>query len=207
MATFDLYSTVHKGLRSLLYDAATCVGRTDFTSEAEVGAAVRTVRRALDFLDEHAEHEDREILPVLQAKNAWTAEELGADHARLEGLHQEIVALLPRIEGAEGSLRESLGQRLAQRVNRLVAEHIHHMEREERSGNRVLWAHCTDEELQAIHQRIVTTIGAQRLVQWAEFMVPALDRREREHMLAGIRELVPAAVVAALGLGAMEVRG
>ncbi len=206
MATFDLYSSVHKGLRSLLYGAATAVARTDFDSDDETRVAVAEMRRVLDFLEEHAEHEDREILPVLRAKDAWTAEEFQGDHARLDGLHRDIESLLGRIETSGASAREALGRRLAERANRLVAEHIHHMEREERTGNRVLWAHCTDEELRAVHERIVTTIGAERLLQWAEFMLPALDRREREHTLAGIRAIVPAAVMAAFGMGAFEVQ-
>lgn len=206
MATFDLYSSVHKGLRSLLYGAATAVARTDFDRDDETRAVVVEMRRVLAFLEEHAEHEDREILPVLRAKDAWTAEELQGDHARLDGLHRDIESLLLRIESSGASGRESLGRRLAERANRLVAEHIHHMEREERSGNRVLWAHCTDEELHAVHERIVTTIGAERLLQWAEFMVPALNRQEREHTLAGIRAIVPTAVMAAFGIGAFEVQ-
>src|SRR5690606_34184738 len=96
--------------------------------------------------------------------------------------------------------------RLAERANRLVAEHIHHMEREERAGNRVLWAHCSDEELHAIHERIVSSIGLERLTQWTEFLLPVLNRIERERAIAGISAIVPTAVLAVIGAQAFEVR-
>lgn len=206
MATFDLYSSVHKGLRTLLYGAATRIARTDFDDDGQARAATAELRRTLGFLHEHAEHEDREILPLLREKNPWTAEEFQGDHARLEGLHRDIEALLSRIDTTNGAEREALGRRLAERANRLVAEHIHHMEREERSGNRVLWAHCSDDELHAAHERIVTSIGLERLTQWAEFLLPALNRAEREQAIAGISAIVPAAVLAVIGTASTEVQ-
>ena len=205
MARMDLYGPVHKGLRTLLYDTSRRLGRTDFADVTDRDRAVAAVRRTLGFLDEHGHHEDGHVLPLVRAGNAVTADGLDSDHVKLEAAHRAVEVLLARLERADAAESVTLGANLYARFNVLVADHLQHMEREERGGNGVLWAHTRDEELAAAHQRVVSAIGVHRLVEWAEFLLPALDPQEREQMAAGLAAIVPAPVLAALATGAGEV--
>ena len=194
MTRVDLYRTVHKGIRATLFETAAAVGRTEFADAEEAVAAATAVRRMLGFLDEHARHEDAVVLPELSRISPELSAEIEADHARTNGLQREIEALVARLEGANEAERVALGARLHDRIPRLLAEHLHHMGREETEANRALWANLTDAELDALHRRIVGAIPPARFAEWLELFLPAVTRSERAAMIGGLRASVPAPV-------------
>src|SRR5262245_6427048 len=147
MARFDLYTHVHKALRALLFDAVSAVGRTDFARESELPATLAALRRTLRLARRHAEHEDRDIHPLLHRLAPELAADLEAGHERFEGVERELEGWLTRIEGASPAERVSLGRRVHETLGGLVAEHLRHMALEESRANRVLWAHLSDAEL------------------------------------------------------------
>lgn len=190
MQRIDLYGPVHKGLRASLCDTAMLLGRTNFESEKEGCAAARAVERIIGFLDEHAEHEDRVLLPEILRHSPEFHAELRSDHARLDGLQEEAAAIAARLDSASAAERVSLGARLHERVWQLVAEHARHMQFEETRANRVLHAHFADGELLALHGRIVGAIPPARMAEWMEIMLPALSSSERtkiEAAAGGVR--------------------
>ena len=192
MTRFDLFTTVHKGLRAALFGAVQQAGRADFTQTGEADAVAASVRRALSYLAEHAEHEAREIVPEIGRHSAELAADLGADHARTGGLEQQVLDLADRLAGAMSAERLSIGRRLSHRLAQLTAEHLRHMEREEVQANRVLWAHRTDEELAAIHGRIVAAIAPSRIAEWMELLLPAVNATEGEQLRSSIAAGEPA---------------
>src|SRR5689334_20975733 len=100
MTRVDLYGAVHKGLRVQLFETAALVGRTDFTRAREASEVAERVARLTSFLCEHAEHEDRIVLPVLAEIAPELAADLRADHARVEGLGAEVAKLGLRLQSA-----------------------------------------------------------------------------------------------------------
>jgi hypothetical protein len=188
---FDLYAGVHKGLRAALFEAVALAARTDFGSDEESLRAAAAVRRVLGFLGEHATAEDAVIVPELLALAPELHAELLSEHARTGGLERDVLQVVARVEGAAGVERESLGRRLCDRLARLTAEHLRHMQREEQDANRVLWAHRTDEELLALHARILGVIPPPRTAEWLGIILPALSTPERANVLRGLREKVP----------------
>jgi hypothetical protein len=190
MQRIDLYGPVHKGLRAALCETATLLGRTDFESREESRAAQAAVGRILAFLDEHAEHEDRVILPEIGRRRPELQAELRSDHARIEGLQSEAAALAARLGAESAAERVSLGARLHERVWILVAEHARHMQAEESRANRVLHANLDDAELLILQERIVADIPPERMAEWMEIMLPALapsERKALEHAAGGGR--------------------
>jgi hypothetical protein len=194
----DLYGTVHKGLRASLFATAALAGRTDFTRPAEAGEVAAAVIRLLGFLDEHAAHEDAVVMPVLATIAPELHADLRSEHARTDGLHRELAALAPRLGGASALERASLGRRLHDRLLRLAAEHVHHMQREEGDANRALWAHLDDAALAGLHGRVVGAIPPPRLAEWLALMLPAMSLPERAALLGGLRAQVPPSALAAL---------
>lgn len=198
MNRVDLYLTVHKGLRALMFAAVQRVGCADFACEREAAAAAAGLEELLCFLAEHAEHEDAAILPAVERIAPALASELHEEHVRTEGMALELAVLLRRLPGASQAERVALGRRIHERSLRLVAEHLRHMGREEDEANRALWAHHTDSELGAMEQRIVGSIPPERMADWLGFMLPAASRPERVQMLTGMRAAMPQPVFAEL---------
>jgi hypothetical protein len=187
----DLYGMAHKALRNLLFEAASLAARTDLSSEAEARALAARIARLVGWLDEHAAVEDAAIMPELAAIAPELFASLRSEHARVEGAQRELEALARRLETASGPERASLGRKVHERLLRLVAEHIVHMEHEESDGNRLLWAHRTDDELRALQARIRATIPPARAAAWLAVMLPALSLPERAAVLRPLRGAVP----------------
>lgn len=187
------FTIVHKAIRSAMFDAVRDIARTDFTRKEQALACAARVRALIGYLDEHAAHEDRVILPVLAEIGPAVHAELQADHNRIGGIQRETEALADRIEAAAtAEERAALGLRLHATAAQLTAEHLLHMNREETTAARVLWAHKTDEELQQLHVAIVSAIPPARLVAWAEMMIPSIAPAERQTLLAGLERGLPA---------------
>ena len=198
MARFDLYTHVHKAIRVLLFDAVTAVGRTDFGRESELPATLATVRRTIRLTRLHAEHEGRDIHPILHRLAPELAADLEAAHDRLEGMDREIESCLARMEGAPAPERVSLGRRVHEKLGGLVADHLQHMALEESRGNRVLWAHLSDAELLAVQDRVMAAIGPVELAEWVELMIPAGNLGERAGLVAALGAALPAEAFASL---------
>jgi len=184
MQRIDLFAQVHKGLRAALCETATLLARTDFQDPAASRVAAASVADVLGFLDEHAGHEDEKVLPVLQAHSPELAAEIRSDHARIEGLQEEVGALAARLEISSPVERVLLGTRLHERTWLLLAEHARHMQIEESRATRVLHANLTDEELLALHGRILADIPPARMAEWFEILLPALAPAERAKLEA-----------------------
>jgi hypothetical protein len=183
---FDLFTPVHKGLRAALFETAALLARTDFASPAEAAQAARAVARVVAFLDEHAGHEDAVILPALEALSPELFVALREDHARIDGLQRELLALAARLAGATEAERVAVGRRLHDRFAIVVAEQLHHMQREEHEVQRTLCAHRADDELRALHGRILGRIPAPRTAEWVELILPALSGPERAALGAAL---------------------
>jgi len=197
-ARFDVYTHVHKGIRVLLFDTVATVGRTDFGREAELPAAIATIRRTLRLTRLHAEHEDREIHPLLHELAPEVAADLEATHDRFDGIEREIEGCLGRMEGATPELSISLGRRVHEILGGLVADHLEHMALEESRANRVLWANLTDAELLAVQERVMAAIGSEEMAEWVELMIPAGNLTERAGLVAALQAVMPAEAFDAL---------
>jgi iron-sulfur cluster repair protein YtfE (RIC family) len=191
MKRLELYTTVHKGLRSALFAAAERIARTNFADPAAAREVAGSLGFLLDLLDEHAHHEDEHIQPVYQRHSSELALTLAADHARVEGLGRELRAMATRLDSATDVERVSLGRRIHERMNQFLAEHLQHMAREEGCGQRLLWAHLDDSQLGAMHGAILGSIPPARLSQWLGLMLPAASIPECVEVVGGLVAAVP----------------
>ncbi len=186
MERVDLYTAVHKGIRVLLFDAATHVARTEFADPAEAASVHERLVRLASYLDEHSEHEDDVIQPELDRIAPEAHADLRSTHARLHGLQAEILQLASRLGKAGANERVALGRRIHARIWPFVAEHLRHMEHEECAVNRLLWAHRTDEELALLRRMIVSSLPPGRYAEWLGLMLPAMAPSERVGLLRGL---------------------
>ena len=175
----DLYTSIHKAIRQILFDLSSMEGRTDYGDRASSAGLADRAIRALQLVTEHAEHEDREVLPELRRHAPAVEERLSAQHVDLEALAQEALACAARLSTTDDAERRSAGAALHILVNRLVAGHLDHMALEERDANGVLWTALSDPELVAIQGRILSAIAPPRMAEWMQWMLPALNAAER----------------------------
>jgi hypothetical protein len=185
-ARYDLFTAVHKGLRAAMFDAGALLGRTDFGDRGEALQAARAGERVLSLLDEHAAHEDAVVLPAVEALHPELFVALREEHARLDGLQRELAAFAARLARSEEAERASLGTRVHDRFGIAVAEQLRHMQREEHDVQRLLRAHCSDDELRAMHGRILARIPPPRSAEWLGIILPALSLPERVAVLGAL---------------------
>lgn len=190
MARYQLYSTAHKGLRRALFEATGEAGRCNPSSPEATAHLAATARRLLSFLDEHAAHEDRVLMPELAALAPELHAALREEHARGDGLQREVGALAARLDAAArgaAAERAALVGRLSEGLAQLTALHLLHMAREEREAQRVLAAHRDDVQLAALHGRILAAIPPARTAEWLALFLPAVSPPEQAGLLSGLR--------------------
>ncbi|HZJ55038.1 MAG TPA: hemerythrin domain-containing protein [Myxococcaceae bacterium] len=201
------FQPIHKALRTALFDGTMLIARTDFADAGEAVLAARTVATLLDLLDSHADHEDTFVMPELGRHAPALAASLQGDHGRLEGLQAELRALLPRTCSDLTQEREAAGQLLGRALTLLVADHLRHMDREENEAMSILWAHCTEEELEAMDARIRAAVPPERMPVMLRLMLPAMSTPECASLLAAARAQMPPPAFAQLSGLAREVLG
>lgn len=178
----DLFSTIHKGVRTLLFELSTEAARVDVTSTASVDALVSRVERVLAFLDEHAKLEDTYVWPLLQSLDAELAAELAADHRGLDAVQTEVSLAVQAVALADLSQRPIAGAQLVRVINHLVAVQLLHMNREETEVNATLWAGRADTELGELRAQMAGSLPTERRAEWVAILTPALNPVERRFL-------------------------
>jgi hypothetical protein len=180
----DLFSTIHKGVRALLFELSTEAARLDVNSTPAVDALVARVERVLGFLEEHAHTEDTYILTELRALDPLLADELACEHRALDAAQTEVALAAEAVALADLSQRPVAGTRLVRVVNHLVALHLLHMNREETEVNAALWAGRGDAELAALREALRGGLSRERYAEWIAVVTPAMNPVERR-LVAG----------------------
>lgn len=107
----------------------------------------------MDFLDEHAGHEQDFVFPELAYFAPTLAADLEAEHMKLGELQMKVRALAHRVHRSSSNAREETGPQLARVLALLVAEQLRHLDREETEANAAAWANRTNAELAQIQAR------------------------------------------------------
>jgi len=190
----DLYASIHKGLRSFMAETLAAVGRMDADDDAERRGTLSQLRALLELLERHARHEDDFIHPVLQARRPGAERSCGDEHDRQRGQLRALARQADIVETASGAERAAAALGLYRQLALVIADNLAHMHEEETANNAVLWAECTDDELMAIHDRIVKAVDAEEMAQVIRWMAPSLNPSERAAMFGALQEKAPANV-------------
>jgi hypothetical protein len=178
----DSFAPIHKAFRRQLFETAIALGRADFTTTQETAATARVVETCFTYLREHAEHEDRHVMPIVAELAPALADDLAGEHVALERAMLDIGGLFPKLDTLAPGARFGFGAEIVRRFNAFVADQLRHMGREEREVNAVLWAHLDDAAIGGINARIIADIGPARMAQMVPLIIPALNPTERAKM-------------------------
>jgi hypothetical protein len=198
-ARHDLYRPIHKALRVALFDTARRLGALDADDPRDLAQTLGQIERLLALLAGHLKHENDFLHTAIEARRPGGAQRSADDHREhldsLDALADEVAALR-RAPPAE---RDRLAGRLYQQLNRFVAENLEHMQFEETQNSAALWALYSDDELAALHERLVASIEPQELMEVLGWMARALNTAELGGLFQGMRaKAPPAAFEAAL---------
>jgi len=203
----NYFNNIHKAVRASLFEAALWVARTDFGDSRAAVATARNVVELMDFLDEHAGHEQQFVFPELASFAPGLAASLEAEHIKLEMLQTKIRALAHRVRGPSRKDREETGRMLARDLALLVAGQLRHLDREETEANAAAWANRTDAQLAQIQARAQAAMSPATRDRFARRMLPALNVGEQAELMSGARKTLPPPAFNALVAVAREVLG
>jgi hypothetical protein len=216
-ATADLFTSIHKGIRSMIYDLGGRLQRTDFSDRAATTAVLAdleheftnavTTTCLLCLLHSHAGTEETDVFPSMQA----------IDPALIRMLideHQEItrrLVLLTRTAHEVAALdapdqRIAAGARINREANEFFAYYLGHMNKEEVTIVPAMKEHFTDEQMGAMQGKIIVTMSREKLTGYLRWMLPSLTVAELSGLLSGAKRGFPPELFQfALGIGAANV--
>lgn len=189
----DLFTFIHKSIRSMIYNAGSKLQTTDFGDAGETMLMLASFKADLVLLHEHAEHEDNIIFPEIQNSEPLMIKELNDEHKVLEEKLNSINLLIEKIERTlNAEERLALGSELNFMFNDFAASYLAHMNHEEATVLEASFKYLSDEELIAIRTRIQTKIPPERYKIWLNWMLSSLNNIELTGLLGGMKASAPA---------------
>ncbi len=216
-ATEDLFTPIHKGLRSMLYSLSTRLQTNDFADAASTQALVtdlendfavaRSAGCTLCVLAHHATDEEDVIFgPVAKAGGSLVTT-LISEHHDLTRREVEIArAAHDLISTTSATSRVAAGVRLNQAANELFAAYVAHMNREETELVPLMQGQFTDAEMVAMRGAIMARMPPDRLFAILGWMLPSLNVSELSELLTSVAKTAPPPLLKAITeLGAAKV--
>ena len=205
----DLFTTVHKGLRSMMYDLSGRLQTNDFANLEQTKALVvdlendfaiaRSAGCMLCVFHHHAEDEEGIIFSEAKKFNGSLIAALIEDHNALSrrefAIEKSAHALLATADPAD---RLNAGAKLNQSVNELLAAYFTHMNREESELVPAMREHFTDEQMVAMRGKIMGGMPPERLFAILGWMLPALNVTELSDLFISVRNTSPPPVTEAI---------
>ncbi|MCB0697064.1 MAG: hemerythrin domain-containing protein [Chitinophagaceae bacterium] len=193
----NVFNLIHKGLRGLLYDTAMRIQREDFSTNTAT-ETIEQVNLVLNLFDEHAHHEDKYLLPLVQKHNAALVQGFEKDHVVDHELSEKLRALTKSwTEAKTADEKLETGRNIFMAFNEFIAFNLYHMNNEEGILLFTLWKHYTDEELHEAEVAIVTSIPIDILMIESTWMMRSLNDAEITGWLTGVKLHAPEEVFAA----------
>lgn len=179
---YDLYGTIHKGLRRELAIMLADLGAIDTACDQAVADVAGRLRALVAILFSHAHHEDKHLGPHLRRL-------VPALHAEMEHEHVALDAALAELDAAAVALsahgdRRSAAKALYLQLTEWTARCFLHMHREETAYTAAFHAAYTDAEIGEIEHALVSDIAPTELGRIMEIMMLAMSEPDRRAFAA-----------------------
>lgn len=217
VAKGDLFTPIHKALRSMIYGLSGRLQTNDFADPATTNALItdlendfavaRSAGCALCILAHHAVDEESVIFPFAARVGNKLIAELIEEHHDLTRRELEIAKVgheLLSMDSAEA--RVLAGVQLNIAANQLFGAYISHMNREEVELVPLMAEHFTDPEMAAMQGKIIGQMPPDRMFAILGWMLPSLNVTELSRLLSSMKGAAPPQVIKAVSdLGAARV--
>lgn len=189
----DLFTAIHKALRSGMLALTIDAGRIDWCDPSRVESYAQQWERVVTLVRSHAGHEERYIWPLLESKKPGAVAELGVGHDAIDGDLDALDAVFTTVRAAPDDTR---GLTFYRSLNRVLAHTLEHFSAEEPAVMDLLWSLCTDDELAACRAGFMSEIGPEEAGWTLELMLEYISTRELVAMLHGMQSRMPPPVFA-----------
>jgi hemerythrin-like domain-containing protein len=203
---FNGFAMIHKALRAMLYDAAHTMQQTDYADPVAMETALEKVERVILFFDEHADHEDAHVLPLIADTAPALSHSFEEEHIadRQLGLNLNNAIASYRASGNDID-RLRAGHGIFYAFNAFIAFNLNHMDKEETELNEVMWRQLSDEEIMGINAKISASIAPERSAETWKWMMRACNNRELTGFIRVLQTKAPPPVLEmALGIARQE---
>ncbi|MEF7616264.1 hypothetical protein V4F39_20285 [Aquincola sp. MAHUQ-54] len=187
----DLYAGIHKALRRAMADTLVRLGQLDTADAAEMQRTLGQTEALLALMRSHLRHENDFIHTAIEARRAAGARRTADDHLEHLGSIATLEAEVRTLAGAQPPMRPLLALRLYRHFALFVAENLQHMHIEETANNAALWSLYDDDELNALHDRLVASIPPAEMMEVLHWMGPALAPHELAGLLGDMQRKAP----------------
>ena len=216
-ATEDLFTSIHKALRSMIYNIGGRLQSADFADKTALNLVLADLQHEfanavsrtciLCLLHSHASHEERSIFPSMQPVDPDLVRGLIDDHHEILRRLEVITKMANELGGIDApEQRIELGARVNRETNEFFAFYLAHMNKEEVTIVPAMKEQFTDDQLRAMQGTIIGSMPKERLVGFLRWMLPALSMRELTGMMAGMKHGAPPELLQlAVGIGQANV--
>ena len=198
----DLFTPIHKGLRSMIYSLSTRLQTNDFANVAATRelvtdlendfAVARSAGCILCVLAHHATDEESVIYPDVTRVGSGLISALIEEHHGLTRRELAIGKAAHELLALDSPVsRVEAGIRLNQLANDLVAAYVAHMNREEAELVPLMKDHFSDPQMAAMQGTIIGSMPPDRLFGILGWMLPSLNVSELSDLLFGISKGAP----------------
>ena len=180
---FDIYAPIHKALRQFMTNTLERLSSLDLADTGDFDAGLAQLESLLDAAGRHLQHENDYIHPVLEQHRSGASHRIAAEHRE----HLDAIATLrAQAEALRAERSPAAAHLLYRQLAAFIAENFEHMDGEETRHNQVLWAACSDADLQSIEGNILASIGPEEMGLWLRWMLPAFNPAERVQLLGSL---------------------
>jgi Hemerythrin HHE cation binding domain len=185
MRRSDLYTTVHKVIRNMLYELGSNIQRNDFTDDAATQELLSQLREYLELFNEHAQLEERFIHPELIVREPDLVEELESMHRQIERNADSTNGIAVKLEQLNNPDELIVtGERLHNAYNDYIAYFLPHINFEESTSRPALWKHFSDEQLEAMRSNIMGNLPPEHITVWIGGIFSSSEVNELAQMVS-----------------------
>jgi hypothetical protein len=192
----DLYRDIHKGIRLELFGITLAAGQLDCSDRVVSVPFAERVDRLGTLLEQHAEHEDGWIQPLVEQHLPAAATRIATDHAAFDVRFADICEMAGALALAGGEPARSIGHEVYLELASFVSAYLSHQDLEERVVMPTLAQVMTPLEILQVHETIIGSIPPAEMADALALMIPAMNIDDRTELLGGMRAGAPAEVFA-----------
>ena len=201
-ATEDLFTPIHKAIRSMIYDLGGRLQSVDFADKVastqvlvdlqhEFANAV-SATCVLCLLHSHAGSEEAGIFPSMQPIDPALIRMLIDEHHEIRRRLLALTKMADELGGiASPERRTELGVGINREANEFFAFYLMHMNKEEVTIVPAMKEHFTDDQLRAMQGAVMGAMPPERLANYLRWMLPSLTLRELTGTMTGVKRGAP----------------
>ena len=195
----ELYTAIHKGLRSALFKTSVKAGTLDYTDRASLKGFYDEFSSLVESIRVHHTMEENFYHPLLADRVPGGAEKLEEEHQVVDHLMNNLLSHLKRLESksAKFEKRKELGLEFYLAFNRFIAFFLGHIDAEEEHYQPTLIDLCTIKELEEAEIALISSQKPEEGLQNWQMMLAGANTDNLAKLYARAKAALPPEVLQA----------